>query len=162
MALLVNLRHLETDSVHLEGELPAEELDIDTRDEMVNVGGPLEYDLEVQRVEDGILVQGRLEVTLLCQCVRCLKPIEEPLVLENWARLLMLEGEEAVAVDNDCVDLTPLLREDMLLEFPQHPLCDPDCHGLPGLSPGEADGASSTGQPEKGSPAWNELNKLKF
>ena len=35
-----------------------------------------------------------------------------------------------VAIENDCVDLTPFVREDILLEFPQHPLCKPDCGGL--------------------------------
>lgn len=162
MPLLVNLRHLEADNVHLDGELSAEELDIDTGDEMLRAAGPLQYDLEVQKIEDGMLVQGRLRLNLLCQCVRCLKSFQRPLLLENWTRHFPLQGEEAVPVDNDCVDLTPFVREDILLEFPQHPLCDPDCHGLPGLSPGGADGTSSTGQPEKGSPAWNELNKLKF
>lgn len=162
MPLLVNLRHLEADNVRLEGELSVEDLDMDTKDEMVRVGGPLQYDLDIQKVEDGILAQGRLSLKLHCQCVRCLKPFNQSFILEPWTRHLPLAGEEAVPVDNDCVDLTPFVREDMLLEFPQHPLCDPDCHGLPGLSPGGADGTSSTGQPEKGSPAWNELNKLKF
>ena len=162
MPLQVNMRHLEADNVHLKGTLPVEELDLDTRDEMVKPGPPLDYDLEIQKVEDGILAQGRLRLSLKCQCVRCLKPFDYPLTIEDWTRHLPLEGEEAVKVDNDCVDLTPFVREDMLLEFPQHPLCDPDCRGLPGLSPGGADGTSSTGQPQVGSPAWNELNKLKF
>jgi uncharacterized metal-binding protein YceD (DUF177 family) len=48
----------------------------------------------------------------------------------------------------------------MLLEFPQHPLCDPDCGGLPNIKVGQADDSSSISQPEKGSPAWDELNKL--
>jgi len=39
---------------------------------------------------------------------------------------LPLEGEEKTPVDNDCVDLTPFAREDMLLEFPQHPVCEPE------------------------------------
>jgi len=162
MALLVNCRHLAAHAVHLQGEMPIEELDFDTRDEAIQAGPPLVYDLQVEQFERGLLVTGRLRLDLNCQCVRCLKPFRHHLVLENWTRHLSLEGEESVPVLNDCVDLTPFVREDMLLEFPQHPLCDPECQGLPQTAVGRAKNTSSIGQPESGSPAWNELNKLKL
>ena len=41
MPLLVNLRHLEAHNVHLEGQLSAAELDLDSRDEMIHVTEPL-------------------------------------------------------------------------------------------------------------------------
>ena len=47
--------------------------------------------------------------------------------IATWTLHLPLEGEDKVTVENDCVDLTPFVREDILLEFPQHPLCKPDC-----------------------------------
>jgi uncharacterized protein len=162
MPLTVNLRHLEAHDVHLEGLLPVEELDIDSHDEVIQLGSPLEHDLEVQKLEDGILVQGHLSLVLECQCVRCLKPFQYPLELPNWAYHLPLQGEDAVAVVNDCVDLTPCVREDILLGFPQHPLCNPDCRGLPGMSDGKSKNNSGTGKTEVGSPAWAELNKLKL
>ena len=65
-------------------------------------------------------------------------------------------------VVNDCVDLTPYVREDILLEFPQHPLCDPECRGLPKTSIGKSRNTSGTGKTEVGSSAWAELNKLKL
>jgi hypothetical protein len=40
-------------------------------------------------------------------------------------------------------------------------LCDPECRGLPAFQR-RAKRASSTGQPDNGSTAWDELNKLKF
>ena len=55
MPLVVNLRHLETHNIRLEGKLPAKELDIDTHDEVIRVRLPLEHDLEVQKLEDGLL-----------------------------------------------------------------------------------------------------------
>jgi uncharacterized protein len=162
MPILVNIRHLEVNEVHLEGQVPVSELDIDTRDDVIRVAEPLEYDLQVEKLEGGLLVQGSLRLTLDCQCVRCLKRFKYPLHLETWTAHLPLEGEEAVPVVNDCVDLTPSAREDILLEFPQHPLCEPDCRGLRSASAGKAKTSSSLGNPEPGSPAWNELNKLKF
>jgi uncharacterized protein len=162
MPLVVNLRHLEAHNVHLDGELPVEELDIDARDEMIRAVQPLTYNLEVQKVEDGLLVQGRLRLPLECQCVRCLKSFSCNLELSAWTRHLPFQGEESVPIVSDCVDLTPYAREDILLEFPQHPLCEPECRGLPRSAVGTAKTTSSAGQFGPGSPAWNELDKLKF
>ncbi len=161
MALLVNLRQLDAHSARLQGKLPVAELDIDTRDEMIRVNQPLEHDLEVQKLEGGLLVQGRLHLRLECQCVRCLKPFAYHLRLDSWTCHLPLHGEEAAAVNNDCVDLTPYVREDILLEFPQHPLCDPECRGLPKAWMGQPPQANTDPSDAKAS-AWAELNKLKF
>jgi uncharacterized protein len=162
MPLTINLRHLEEDSIHLRGELPVEELDLDPRDEVIQVGPPLEYDMEVQKMEDGLLLQGRLRLKLQCECVRCLKPVEFPVELPHWTLHLPFQGEDAVVVNNDCVDLTPYLREDILLEFPQHPLCDPECRGLPKTLIGKPKKPSKADPTEANSSAWAELNKLKF
>lgn len=150
--LSINLRHLEEHDLRLRGELPAAELDMETGDEMVHASQPLRYDLEAQKLEGGMLVRGSLRLVLECRCVRCLKPFARELELKEWTCHLPFEGEDKVAVVNDCVDLTPFLREDMLLEFPQHPLCKPDCKGL-----------KVSEQPrEENDSAWAELDKLKF
>ena len=162
MALTVNLRHLEANDLRLEGELPVEELDIDPRDEIIHVNQPLSYELTVQKMDEGLLVQGELRLELDCECVRCLKPFVHALKLKHWTAHLPLQGDEAVRVINDCVDLTPLIREDILLEFPQHPLCNLECSGLPNSSVGKAKKNSGAGKTEAGSSAWAELNKLKF
>lgn len=162
MPITVNLRHLDARNIHLKGELSAAELDIDSRDEVIRVNQPLEYDLEVQKMEDSLLVQGHLRLELDCECVRCLKPCKQTVDLPAWAVHLPLEGEEKVSVVNDCVDLTPYVREDILLEFPRHPLCNADCRGLPGTSSGKAKSPSGASKNQTGSSAWVELNKLKF
>jgi uncharacterized metal-binding protein YceD (DUF177 family) len=162
MPLVVNLRHLESQDIRLEGKLPAKELDIDPLDTVIQVIEPLEYDLEVQELEDGLLVRGRLLLNLECQCVRCLKPFQHHLELDDWTCHLPLQGEDCVAAVNDCVDLTPYVREDILLEFPRHPLCDPECRGLPGTSIGKPRNSSSSGKSDMDLSAWAKLNKLKL
>jgi|ERR1017187_2468499 uncharacterized protein len=162
MALLVNLRHLEAHDIELKGEMPAAELDLDVRDPMIRAEKPLQYVLEFQKVERSILAQGRLHLTLECQCVRCLKSFEYELNLENWTRHLPLHGEEQAAVTNDCVDLTPYVREDILLELPQHPLCEAECPGMQKRHLGQAKKTSAPGQTKKDSSAWTELDKLEF
>jgi uncharacterized protein len=157
--LSVNLRHLETRNVVLRGELPLAELDLDVRDEMIHVASPVEYDSEIEKLEDALLVQGELRVALECECVRCLKKFTSELELNPWTLHLPLAGDEKVSVDNDCVDLTPFVREDILLEFPQHPLCSPDCGGL---KPKTGNAGKIAGKEELKPSAWTELNKLKL
>lgn len=163
MPLTVNLRHLEEHGIRVRGELPVQELDLDLRDEIIQAEQPLVYDLEVQKLEDGLLVQGRLRLELRCECVRCLKPFAYPLELRDWTRHVPLTGDEKAVVAGDCVDLTPYLREDILLEFPQHPLCEANCGGLSESYTGKAKKTSDAVRAKRGaSSAWAELDKLKF
>lgn len=157
MPLLFNIRHIEDRDLRLEGELSAKELDIEFGDEMAHPAGPLKYDLNLQKLEHEILVQGNLRLALNCECVRCLKSFKQDLDLQDWTALLPLEGEEKIVIHNDLVDLTPFLREDILLAFPQHPLCKPDCGGLPKKYLGKTKKAEVPGEVR-----WAELNKLKL
>jgi uncharacterized protein len=159
MSLTVNLRHLETRNVVLRGELSLVELDLDVRDEMIHVTKPVEYDIGIEKLDDAILVQGKLRIALECECVRCLKKFARVLDLENWTLHLPLAGDDAVAIDNDSVDLTPFVREDILLGFPQHPLCRPDCGGL---KPKTGKSKKIADKVEPKPSAWTELNKLKL
>ena len=161
MPLLVNLRHLADHNVILSGKLSAGELDLDTRDEMMRVEQPLAYEFEVQKLDESLLLRGWLRLVLNCQCVRCLKPFTRLLEITPWTCHIPLAGEEFAPVVNDCVDLTPYLREDTLLGFPQHPLCDPECRGLQKSDIGkvEKSGTSRTGAE---STPWAELDKLKL
>ena len=160
MPLTVNLRQLDDRNLELRGELSLAELDFDVNDEMIRATRPLRYDLEVEKLDDSLLVRGSLRLPLECRCVRCLKDFEFALALDAWTQYLPLAGEDAVPVKNDSVDLTPWVREDILLEFPQHPLCKPDCVGLKKASVGKA--PETAGRDESMPSTWAELNKLKL
>lgn len=162
MPVLINLRHLERKNVRLEGEVPVAELDMEGVDELIHVDEPLQYAVEAQKLGQNVLVQGNLQLTLKCECVRCLRPFSSRLELKDWACHLPLEGEDKALVVNDCVDLTPYMREDILLEFPRNPLCKTDCGGLPGKTVGKTKKMSGAGQAKGISSDWTELNKLKF
>lgn len=161
MPVRVNLHHLERHEAVLTGELPLAELDIETLDPLVRLEKPLRYDVVVEKLEQQLLVRGELELVIRCQCVRCLKSFEHFLRLADWVCYVPLTGEDAVAVEADCVDLTPFVREDILLAFPQHPLCAPEC---PGLAPADLKKARTrSGESPLASPsAWAELDKLKL
>ena len=160
MSLTVNLRALTKTTVRLQGEIPPAALGLDLRDEVIQVNAPVAHDLEVEMLDDALLVRGSLRMVLDCECVRCLKKFPYPLVLDPYTLHIPLAGEEAITLDNDNADLTPFLREDMLLEFPQHPLCKPECAGLKKIDRNQARGTGVKHEIEAS--AWAELNTLKL
>jgi len=161
MPLLINLRHLEKKDLRLKGELPVEELEAEV-DEMIHLSKPLAYDLAVEELDDALLVQGNLCLPLECECVRCLKPFKTNVEFTDWAAHLPLKGEDKVEARGDFVDLTPYIREDILLAFPQHPLCKANCQGLPKGSAAKIKKAGSLGKIEAKSSPWAKLDKLKL
>jgi uncharacterized protein len=160
MSLKFNIRHLEERNLSLKGDLAVSTLDLESLDELIHVEKPLAYDLELQELEHAVLVHGTLRLELGCECARCLKQFKYELLLENWACHLPLKGEDQVEVVNDSIDLTPYIREDIVLSFPQQPLCEPECKGL--QSPFKDLALGGLEKKESPSSAWAELNKLKL
>jgi uncharacterized protein len=162
MALLQNIRVLEKNNVQLQGDLAVKELDIDTLDDMIHLNSPLKYDLNLSRLGSHIIVQGTLEIVLNCNCVRCLRAFEHHIHLKDWICHIPLEGEEQTSIKKDCVDLTPFLREDILLVFPQHPLCETDCRGLDNPFDVNAKSSDTPDSSNDSESAWSKLDKLKL
>lgn len=130
MPLLADLNQLESEDLQLRGEIPVAELDLEGVDPMIAAQQPLRYNFLLQKLGESLLLTGTLELVLDCECVRCLKPFAHTVRLDGTLMNLALEGEEAVPIVADAVDLTPPLREHILLAFPPHPVCQPDCGGL--------------------------------
>jgi uncharacterized protein len=130
MLIKVDLRRLHQTSVELSGSIAAAEVLPDFKDELVELASPLEFDLEAEMQGKEVFVHGRLQIALKCVCGRCLKTFAAEVVLDEFAALVPLEGEDALVQDGDFGDLTPLLREDIYLALPTNPVCKPECRGL--------------------------------
>src|ERR1044072_9502947 len=97
MPLTFNIRHLENgEDLHLEGELPTEELECEVRDQLVHPADVVDYDLHVQRLEGAALVQAEVSLDVEYECVRCLKRFRQPLELHDWTVHLPLIGDDKV------------------------------------------------------------------
>lgn len=159
--LPIHLNHLEKEDQHLIGELDPAAMEFMVEDEMIDLDSPLTYDLEAQLAEDDVLVTGTVGISLRCQCVRCLQDFEFRIDLRDWAAHLPIRGEDKVEISGDTIDLLPIIREDVLLAFPQHPLCSPDCtlKNPTGASRGSDDESAEI---EESSSPWSELDNLKM
>jgi uncharacterized metal-binding protein YceD (DUF177 family) len=134
MSLRVKMKDLEMQGVELSGILPVKELDINGLDKVIHPNHDLKYEFAIQKIEKKLLLNGSLSIDVDCECVRCLKSFVYHIELNQWSLTLNLEGEEKVKIENDTVDLTPYLREDIVLSLPLHPVCEPECAGMPELA----------------------------
>lgn len=131
-------QHTGASQKHLvDGELP--DLDEDLR-----LQGPLQGKLTFIRTTDGVLATGTLRTSVEIVCDRCLEPFVVPLEIfieENFlASVDVLTGvavkiadgaDPAALIDSQhMLDLTEVVRQDILLALPMHPVCRPDCLGL--------------------------------
>lgn len=159
MSLKVNLRLLEKESIQLDGDILGSELAPDFHDELMRLSHPVEYELTVDRQSESLLVTGSLRTHVDCECSRCLKSFVLPVQLDEFSVLSPLEGEDALPVDGDFADLTPSVREDILLSLPTNPLCGPDCRGLKPKGQSRELQVRDQAEPNK---AWSALDNLKL
>jgi uncharacterized protein len=101
-------------------------------------GSPVEFDIRLEAVMEGVLVTGTATAGLAGECVRCLEEIRDD-VVADFQELFVYEENEADADDEDSgtsrlegdlLDLEPLLRDAVVLSLPFQPLCRDDCPGL--------------------------------
>jgi uncharacterized protein len=106
-----------------EGVEPPEVLDLEPGS-FVRPEGPIRYDLRVQAVSGELIVEGTLECRVALECSRC----------GGWFPADVRDGGFRVVRDIpnrfDPVDLTPDIRESMIVAFPNFPLCSAECKGL--------------------------------
>jgi uncharacterized metal-binding protein YceD (DUF177 family) len=112
---------------------------------------PVHYALEVGMSGGGVFATGRVTVPVEMTCVACLQPFVFEAVVDPFATQVEVEGREMV-------DLTPAVREEILLALPNHPRCDfISSHTCPFHQ-----SAPIGGEPPTAESAWDQLDKLKL
>jgi uncharacterized protein len=100
-------------------------------------GAPVELDLRIEAVMEGVLVTGTATAGLEGECARCLEPISDEIEVRFQELFVYDDREvdpdeelEVSKLQDDLVDLEPLLRDAVVLALPFQPLCQDDCPGL--------------------------------
>ena len=97
----------------------------------------------VTRTPQGLLVQVKMHATMQTECVRCLTDLDQQLntdFTELYAFSIRTTSKsELILPEDGYIDLGPIVREYMVLEFPINPLCHPECQGICAVC-GEAQG----------------------
>jgi uncharacterized protein len=112
-------------------------------DDDLQVIGPMNGHARMRRVNQGLLIDGWVDLVLGLECARCLKAVEQPTHITfaerfyptvdvmTGAPLPRVEEDDVFAIDeHHQVDLTEAIRQAVLLAVPLVPLCQEDCAGL--------------------------------
>ena len=94
---------------------------------------PIEGDLLLESVVEGILVSGRLAGTMTLRCARCLTDFEQPFRVEVHELFTERPEDEddGYPLDPEVgIDPDQMLRDAIGVELPFSPLCTPECQGL--------------------------------
>lgn len=106
-------------------------------------GSPMAMDLRLESVHEGVLVTGSADVTVTAECSRCLDPMEWDEEVE-FSELFAYpatdsrghvvddpdDDSELPQLEDDLLDLEPILRDAIVLSLPLAPVCDDSCTGL--------------------------------
>lgn len=144
-------------TVHLGETVP------DLRTELADVAEdpPLEGDLTLESVVDGIFVQGSVAGRFSMRCARCLKEFERPFDVELEELYAREPGPEVdyALTPELALDPEPMVRDAVVLEMPFSPLCRPDCLGLCPVCGGDRNLGECPGH-EAPDPRWSALDVL--
>ncbi|MEU2877279.1 YceD family protein [Streptomyces sp. NPDC007070] len=110
-------------------------------------GAPVELDVRLESVMEGVLVTGTARARAEGECVRCLEPVGLELEADfqelfsypdadDRGRVIAEPGDDAeddedrFFLEDGLFDLEPLLRDAVVLALPMQPVCQDDCPGL--------------------------------
>jgi uncharacterized protein len=104
----------------------------------IEQGAPLDLDLRLESVSEGVLVTGTVAGATTGECARCLTALEghlqvsltELFAYPESATEATTDEDEVGRVVDDTIDLEQSVIDAFGLELPFSPACSPDCPGL--------------------------------
>ncbi len=144
----VHLKQIPPEGLHLEGEEDC--LIKDLESEGVGCAGPMQYKIDIGVAEGSLWANGSLTQPVEVTCVGCLEKFVQNVNVPAFAVHTELRGPETV-------DLSPFMREDILLNLPAHPRCDREGGRVCRAAKSEAAPSETKRKPD-----WSALDKLKL
>lgn len=155
-------------------ELDIEANDVDLESDFARVNGRVISRGTVANEETHTVVEAEVEAPLFIDCSRCLKeiPLQQQLsfrtafvcddgLSDDQEVELDLRDLELSFSDEDEVDLVDVIREQIMLSLPAHPLCKEDCKGLCEICGSDRNQVNCDCKTEETDPRWAALKDLK-
>jgi uncharacterized protein len=144
----IHLKQIPAHGLHLDGDEDCPIHDLEA--EGIRCAGPLHYNIDLGVAGGALWARGSLSQPVELSCVSCLEKFMYEIQVPAFAVHTQLHGPETL-------DLTPFIREDLLLNLPAHPRCDRDGNRVcRGKRP------ETTEQDLKRKSDWSALDKLKL
>ena len=144
----IHLKQIPAQGLHLDGNegCPIDDLEA----EGVRCAGQLHYNIDVGIAGGALWARGSLVQPVELRCVSCLENFVHEIRVPAFAVHMELHGPETV-------DLTPAMREEILLNLPAHAHCDRD-----GNRVCKAKRVKTQEQEMKRKSNWSALDQLKL
>lgn len=149
----IHLKQIPAEGLHLEGDenCPIPELNA----EGIRCVAPLYYNIDVGLSDGSLWANGSLKQPVELSCVSCLEKFIYEINVPAFALHAELHGPETV-------DLTPFMREDVLLNLPAHPRCDREGGRVCKAASHVQSRAETEAAERKREADWQALDKLKL
>jgi uncharacterized protein len=148
-----------------------EELELDPA---LVIQEPVTGNVKFTKIPGGILATGNLATVLEVNCNRCLEPFDLPVVIEleeefhsildlqTGARLPQDEEQDTATLidEKHIIDLSEVVRQDLLLVLPTIPICKEGCLGLCPQCGQNLNEALCECPVESSDPRWDALGAL--
>lgn len=104
------------------------------------IKGPFSLFLKIEKDKDVIFMEGHLKTTFVLTCSRCANDMDYP--VDEFFTPMFIRGREpkdlkasdlssdATYFQSDELDLSEVLREQMVLAIPYQSVCSPQCKGI--------------------------------
>ena len=117
----LRINQIAPGGISIAQDVAPQSLDLET--DQVRFCGPVKIRAEVSIITNAVTADISLEGLMSMNCSRCLEELK--VILKKKLRL-------NYAVDNTDteIDLGPDIRQEIILDYPLKPLCQPDCKGL--------------------------------
>lgn len=138
----------------------------------VPAGEPIELDLRLEAVMEGVLVTGQASTHARGECVRCLRPVNMQVQVDltelfAYPGTAQGAGEEADEESDplpelvgESLDLEATVIDNLVTALPFQPLCQPGCAGLCAQCGVRLDDAEPGHRHEMFDPRWAALAAL--
>ena len=135
----IDIKELEVGPLALDLEVGEADLDFDSSE--ILVLGKIRVTLTADRQLREIRIRGQFQVNVELPCSRCLEPVRFPVVAQFdqfYESEHPLEGEielqekdtEISFFSGDFIEVSDIVREQILLALPVKPICEEACKGL--------------------------------
>ena len=172
MSLEIELRRLTEGTNKIEWTPSSSELDLSEED--LGMDGPTKVILNLIKAGGSLVAHGEIAFHLRLACCRCLEPIHRDvetavdLIFQKGTKETLDDLEEAGDTDvipyeenAVSVDISPQIRDAIILETPVKPLCSESCPGLCPVCGANRNSESCSCIREEVDPRWDALRKFK-
>jgi uncharacterized protein len=143
-------------------QFPVDPAVIELSDPRLVPDSTIDVDLVCESLTDGIVVRGHVMGKFHGECRRCLQPLIgriEADVHEMYQ--VTITDPDAFLIENDQVDLALMIRETMVLELPDGPLCKVNCAGLCAICGKDLNEGACSCPSGSVDPRWSVLDALR-